>query len=86
MVFSDIGFKPEQKSSFESKNNLENKNSQTGFDDVPNESWIAPYTKKALELNIIPPPNISRKFEPNRAITKLEALKMAFIIEGIYET
>ncbi len=83
MVFSDIGFKPEQKSSFESKNNLENKNSQTGFDDVPNESWIAPYTKKALELNIIPPPNISRKFEPNRAITKLEALKMAFIIEGI---
>lgn len=71
MVFSDIGFKPEQKTT------------PTGFEDIPNESWIAPYIKKALELNIIPGSNISKKFEPDRAITKLEGLKMAFIIEGI---
>ncbi len=73
MVFSDIGFKPEQKPV------------STGFEDISNDSWIAPYIKKALELNIIPPPNFNqdKKFGPDLAITKLEALKMAFIVEGI---
>jgi carboxyl-terminal processing protease len=71
IIFSDIGYVPKVG------------RYETGFRDVPPEIWFAAYVKKALDLRLILPAQSEPDFHPDKAISKLEALKIAFDVEGI---
>ncbi len=75
-VFNDVGFKPAEKSP-------RTDFPITGFKDIAPQSELAGYIKKALELGIITPPALKENFDPSNPISKLEAVKLAFAIEGI---
>ncbi len=71
LAFSDLGYKPS------------NKPVKSDFKDVPANSWFAPYVQKALELGVIRYSKSNQKLLPKSRLTKIEAIKMAFGIEGI---
>lgn len=71
MTFAHIGYKPSETSA------------ETKFQDVPVDSWFAPYVKKALELGSISYKPDLPKFFPEQPLTKIEALKMVLPLEGI---
>jgi carboxyl-terminal processing protease len=55
----------------------------TGYSDVPEESWFAPYIKKALDIRAISNPVLNSKFNPNDNITRQEGLLLTMSIFGI---
>jgi len=55
----------------------------TGFADVPEESWFAPYVKKALNIRAIETPQPNGKFFPDENISRQEALLLTMRIYGI---
>ncbi|MBD3270641.1 PDZ domain-containing protein [Candidatus Peregrinibacteria bacterium] len=69
-AFTYLGFEPEGRL-----------NNTTGFMDVPENSWFAPYVKRALEARIIN--NDEETFNPGESINRQEALLMALPIYGI---
>lgn len=59
-----------------------NANNFTGYNDVPEDSWFAPYVKKALEIRAIN--NVmNESFRPEQTLTRQEALLLAMRIYGI---
>jgi carboxyl-terminal processing protease len=71
MAFSDVGYRRAPQEDI------------TPFADVPADSWIAPYVKKALEINLISATGLDPKFNPAGAVTRVEAIKTAFPLSGI---
>ncbi len=71
MTFSHIGYKPTETSA------------KTNFNDVPEDSWVAPYLKKALELGSVSFNPELPNFFPDQPLTKIEALKILMPLEGI---
>ncbi len=71
MVFNDIGYKAAPSLG------------ATPFVDVPSGNWITPYVQKALQINAISATGAQPKFNPTNPINKVDALKIAFAIEGI---
>jgi len=71
MAFNDVGYRKAPDSDI------------TPFIDVPQDSWMAPYVKKALEINIISANGAKPLFDPASSITRVEAVKIAFPISGI---
>lgn len=71
IAFSDLGFTPNEKTY------------QTDFKDVPIASWFAPYVQKALEIGAVSFSKADENFHPGSYINKIEAIRMAFGIEGI---
>lgn len=69
MVFAKVGFKPAPRSF------------NTGFKDIPGDSWIAGYIQKGLDLGVVK--RDKDIFEPNRAVSRSEALRVSFPIIGI---
>ncbi len=55
----------------------------TPFTDVPQDNWTAPYIKKALEINVISATGTDPTFRPDDNITRVDAIKISFPIEGI---
>lgn len=70
-AFSYIGYKPGK--SF---------NYFTGYKDVPEESWFAPYVKKALEIRAIQN-KLGDSFFPEQALSRQDALLLTMSIYGI---
>lgn len=63
-------------------NPIPNANNFTGYSDVPEDSWFAPYVKKALEIRAIT--NIfNENFNPAQTLNRQEALLLAMRIYGI---
>lgn len=59
-----------------------NANNFTGYDDVPEDIWFAPYVKKALEIRAIN--NVLHEsFHPEQNLTRQEGLLLAMRIYGI---
>lgn len=54
----------------------------TGYLDVPEESWFAPYVKRALEIRLITN-QIDSYFYPDRTINRQEALLLAMQLYGV---
>lgn len=71
MTFNHIGFEPTAQET------------DTKLIDVPKDSWIAPYVKKALELGAVNYNPDVPKFFPDQPISKIEALKMVLPLEGV---
>lgn len=71
MAFSDIGYRKAPQEDI------------TPFTDVPPDSWMAPYVKKALEINLISATGTDPKFNPTGAVTRVEAIKTSFPLSGI---
>lgn len=71
MAFNDVGY-----------SKIPNAD-KTPFLDVPQDSWMAPYVKKALEINVISANGARPVFNPSAPITRAEAIKIAFPISGI---
>lgn len=71
MAFSDVGYRRAPQEDI------------TPFTDVPPDNWIAPYVKKALEINLISATGLDPKFNPAGAVTRVEAIKTAFPLSGI---
>ncbi len=70
-TFTHIGFEPE--------NRL---NTFTGFADVPEDSWFAPYVKRAQEARIITN-KLNSSFYPNDPLTRQDALLMLMPLYGV---
>jgi carboxyl-terminal processing protease len=70
-AFSYLGYKP-----------LAILNNQTGFLDVPEESWFAPYVKRALEARIVSNTG-NTLFYPATSITRQDGLLMLLPLYGI---
>lgn len=51
---------------------------ESGFSDVANDSWSAPYIRAALALEWIDGPPSTTAFNPTRGVNKVEFLKMLF--------
>ncbi len=58
-------------------------NNFTGYSDVPENSWFAPFVKKALEIRIYQNTGNNSKFEPDAIINRQEALFSGLTIFGI---
>jgi len=71
MAFNDIGYRQPPSEG------------TTAFLDIPGDSWIAPYVKKALEINIITANGAQPLFKPTDPITRVDTIKIAFAISGI---
>lgn len=56
-------------------------NRQTGFDDVPEDIWYAPYISLALSREMITGANAN--FRPNDRITRAEATKSLITTSGL---
>jgi hypothetical protein len=54
----------------------------TGYLDVPQESWFAPYVKRALEIRLITN-NLNTYYHPDRQINRQEGLLMAMQLYGV---
>ncbi|MGL5831142.1 MAG: S41 family peptidase [Candidatus Altimarinota bacterium] len=54
----------------------------TGYIDVPEESWFAPYVKRALEIRLITN-NLNTYYLPDRSINRQEGLLMAMQLFGV---
>lgn len=54
----------------------------TGYSDVPEESWFAPYVKKALDSQIITN-QLNDKFFPDKTLTRQDALLLVMDIYGL---
>jgi carboxyl-terminal processing protease len=54
----------------------------TGYLDVPEESWFAPYVKRALEIRLITN-NIDSYFYPDRPINRQEGLLLSMQLFGV---
>jgi carboxyl-terminal processing protease len=61
---------------------LKTLNNFTGYSDVPENSWFAPYVKKALEMRIFSN-TLNEKFYPEQPLTRQEALVMLVRIYGL---
>lgn len=70
MVFTHVGYKPEENTG------------KTRFQDVPEDSWFAPFVKKGVDIGVVNYSN-DLKFSPEEAITKIDALKIIMPLEGI---
>ncbi len=57
--------------------------SATPFKDVPQNSWFAPYIRKAIDLGIIEVSGTGQNFNPNEQISKAEALKVLLLANKI---
>lgn len=57
-------------------------NFYTGYSDVPEESWFAPYVKKALEIGAINN-KIGDHFSPDSQLTRQDGLLLALNIYGL---
>lgn len=57
-------------------------NFYTGYSDVPEESWYAPYVKKALDIRALTN-RLGDQFFPDQTLTRQEALLLAMSIFGI---
>lgn len=57
-------------------------NFYTGYSDVPEESWYAPYVKKALELRVLNN-KLGDKFLPESNLTRQEALLLSMDLFGL---
>jgi hypothetical protein len=55
----------------------------TDFNDVPTDSWFAPYVAWALRKEIISTPKSGSAFSPERGVTRVEFLKMLFLANGV---
>lgn len=69
MLFRSAGYNPPTPGNY-----------TTGYNDVPTDSWFAPYVKKALELKLI---SSAKLFYPEKHVSKLEALRLTFAVKGI---
>lgn len=54
----------------------------TGYLDVPQESWFAPYVKRALEIRLITN-NLNTYYYPDREINRQEGLLLAMQLYGV---
>ncbi len=68
---SYLGFKP-----------VKTLNSFTGYSDVPENSWFAPYVKKALEIRALTN-NLNDRFYPEQSLTRQEGLLLIMRIYGL---
>lgn len=57
-------------------------NFYTGYSDVPEESWFAPYVKKALEIGAINN-KIGDQFQPDSQLSRQDGLILAMNIYGL---
>lgn len=71
MVFTDLGYKPSPKLY------------PTPCTDIPAGSWLAPYVKKSLDMNLASCSAQSPLFDPQKALTRIQTVKIAFSLEGI---
>ncbi len=54
----------------------------TGYNDVPEESWFAPYVKKAIEIRALNN-KLGDSFGPDQTITRQDALLLTMSIYGL---
>lgn len=57
-------------------------NNFTGYADIPEDAWFAPYVKKALEIRAISN-TLNENFYPEQTLTRQEGLLLAMRIYGI---
>lgn len=54
----------------------------TGYSDVPEESWFAPYVKKAIEMRVLSN-DLNDQFHPDQPLSRQEALVLTMDFYGI---
>jgi len=70
-AFSYLGFKP-----------VKTLSTFTGYSDVPENSWFAPYVKKALEMRALTN-KLNDQFQPDQPLNRQEALLLVMDIYGL---